>query len=57
MSSDQAPPAPVKRPLGWWTIAGETLLAALREAHNGADPDLVYVELYSNSTVERPGQE
>lgn len=38
--------------LGWWTISGEDLLAALREAHDGADPDVVYAELYANSDHE-----
>lgn len=42
------------RPLGWWTISGEELLAALARAHGGEDPNLVYAELYANSDVERP---
>lgn len=40
-------------PLGWWTIAGEELLRLLREAHAGADPDLLYAEEYANAEVER----
>lgn len=40
--------------LGWWTIAGSELLAALRRAHAGEPPDLVYAELYANSEVDRP---
>lgn len=40
-------------PLGWWTISGAALLQALRAAHAGDAPDLVYAELYANSVVER----
>ncbi len=39
-------------PLGWWTIHGETLLEALREAAETGQPDLVYAELYANSEHE-----
>ena len=38
--------------LGWWTIQGEELLRALRLAHDGADPDLLYAEMYANSDHE-----
>ena len=38
--------------LGWWAIAGEELLAALRRVAGGEDPDLVYAELYANSDHE-----
>jgi len=38
--------------LGWWTISGEELLRLLREAHEGADPDLLYAEAYANSEIE-----
>lgn len=38
--------------LGWWCISGATILDALRRAHNGEDPDLIYLELYGNSVVE-----
>jgi hypothetical protein len=41
--------------LGWWTISGEALLAALRQAHDGEDPDLIYAELYVNSEHENYG--
>ncbi len=40
--------------LGWWTISGAALLEALRRAHAGEDPDLVYAELYANSETDRP---
>lgn len=43
--------------LGWWTISGEELQAALRRAHEGEHPDLVYAELYANSDIERPAEE
>ncbi len=39
-------------PLGWWSIAGTELLAALRRAHSGEDPDFVYAELYANSRTD-----
>ena len=39
--------------LGWWAISGDALLSALKRAHDGEDPDLVYAELYANSDVER----
>lgn len=42
-------------PMGWWTISGSELLAALRRAHNGDDPDIVYAELYANSDHETFG--
>ncbi len=35
--------------LGYWAISGEALLAALRDAHEGGDPDLIYTELYANT--------
>jgi hypothetical protein len=35
----------------WWTIHGESLMEALKRAHAGEDPDLVYAELYANSDV------
>lgn len=44
--------------LGWWAIPGETLLAMLRRAHAGEDPDLLYTEYYANSDIDsRPGRE
>lgn len=39
--------------LGWWTIHGGDILAALRRAHNGEDPDLIYAEMYANSDHEQ----
>lgn len=38
--------------LGWWSIHGEDLLALLRRAAAGEDPDLLYAEAYANSTTE-----
>lgn len=38
----------------WWTINGETLLDALKAAHEGGDPDLIYLELFANSDTEEP---
>lgn len=39
--------------LGWWVVSGENLLAMLRRAANGEDPDLIYAEEYANSEHER----
>lgn len=39
--------------LGWWVISGEEFLDALRRAAAGEDPDVLYVEAYANSEVER----
>ena len=33
----------------WWCIHGDVLLAALREARDGGDPDLIYAELFANT--------
>lgn len=33
----------------WWAISGDAFLAALRRAHAGEDPDLLYAEHYANS--------
>lgn len=33
----------------WWVINGTELLAALKRAHEGDDPDVVYIELFANS--------
>ena len=38
--------------LGWWTISGEAFLDALRRAHQGEDPDILYAEHYANSDHE-----
>ena len=38
--------------MGWWVISGEALIAMLRRAHNGEDPDLLYAEEYANSEHE-----
>lgn len=40
--------------LGWWSISGNDLLAALRRCAGGEDPDLVYAEFYANATVKAP---
>lgn len=41
--------------LGWWAISGQAILDALRRAHAGDDPDVVYAELYANSDQEESG--
>lgn len=33
----------------WWVLEGRALLDALRRAHEGEDPDLLYAEHYANS--------
>lgn len=45
------PPPPVKYD-SWWTIHGQALIDALRRAHTGDDPEIVYAELYANSDHE-----
>ena len=39
----------------WWCINGGDLMAALKSAHAGTDPDLVYLELFANSEAEDYG--
>lgn len=34
---------------GWWVIHSDVMLRALREVANGADPDLVMLELEANA--------
>lgn len=40
--------------LGWWVLSGDNLLAMLRRAHGGEDPDLILTEEYANCDHERP---
>lgn len=51
------PPAAALLPpptnLGWHVISGEQLMELLRRAHEGEDPDLLYVEEYANAEIER----
>jgi len=42
---------------GWWTMSGDDFIEALRRAHAGESPDLVYAEWYANSEVERFGDD
>lgn len=37
------------RSLGWWTISGEALMALLKRAHAGEDPEWIYAEAYANA--------
>ena len=37
----------------WWTLHGRDLMGMLRRAHEGEDPEWVYMEAYANSRVER----
>lgn len=39
--------------LGWWAISGDAILNALRRAHDGEDPDILYAELYANTEADR----
>lgn len=39
-SDDCAPGRPV-----WWAISGEAIQDALRRAHAGEDPDVIYLQL------------
>lgn len=43
--------------LGWWVIPGDVLLALLRRAHAGEDPDLLYAEEYVNCDHEHPADD
>lgn len=44
--------------LGYWVIAGEDFMEALRRAHEGEDPDVLYAEYYANSEPENvPGDD
>lgn len=47
-------PEQQEQQLGWWTISGADMLAMLRRAHAGEDPDLIYAEAYANSDHEYP---
>lgn len=38
----------------WWCINGAAFLDALRRAHAGENPDLLYAEHYANSEIEAP---
>jgi hypothetical protein len=40
------------RSLGWHVISGEDLLALLRRAAAGEDPDLLYAEAWANADHE-----
>lgn len=42
---------------GWWALSGEDFIEALRRAHAGEDPEMVYAEWYANSSIERPDDE
>lgn len=33
----------------WWVISGADFAEALRRAHAGEDPELLYVEHYANT--------
>lgn len=43
----------VEDDMGCWVITGRAILDALKKAHAGETPDIVYAELYANCTVER----
>ena len=47
-------PADDAASMGWWVLSGDNLLAMLRRAHYGGDPDLIYAEEYANAEHERP---
>lgn len=40
----------------WWTINGADLMTALAAAHDGTDPDLVYLELFANGDATDYGR-
>lgn len=41
-------------PLGYWVIAGESILDMLREVADGGDPDMVYAAHYACGQHEYP---
>ena len=41
----------------WWTMSGKDLMAALKQAHDGETPEMVYMEMYANSTSKDYGSE
>jgi hypothetical protein len=43
------PPDLVVPDLGWWCIAGDSLMSALKRAYGGDDPTVVFAELYANA--------
>jgi hypothetical protein len=38
----------------WWVLSGESLRLMLHRARAGENPDLLYVELYANTTEGEP---
>lgn len=38
--------------MGWWTLSGEDFLAAMKRAHDGENPDVIYAEYFANSTID-----
>lgn len=42
--------------LGWWSISGDDFMEALRRAHAGESPEMIYAEWYANSEIEKPGE-
>ena len=38
--------------MGWWTLSGEDFLEAMKRAHVGEDPDMLYAEYFANATIE-----
>jgi hypothetical protein len=39
--------------MAWWVIEDVQLQEALKRAHAGEDPEVLYVELYANSDVDQ----
>lgn len=44
----------VPQHLGWWTIAGESLMELLQRVEQGETAEAVYMEAYANSVVTPP---
>jgi hypothetical protein len=38
----------------WHVIEGENIRELLRRAHDGEDPELLYIEAYVNAEKEKP---
>lgn len=37
----------------WWVVSGEDMLDMLRRVERGEKPEMVYTEMYANSSIEK----
>ena len=38
---------------GYWSMSSTSFMRALRAVHEGASPEMVYMEMYANSDIEQ----